>query len=152
MTGITAPCGQDTIPYGSKPWLWKIIVYSNYCWGKKRKKKTNISQFSATHTYIKHLLAFFPFFCAPFPYLLFCCFAPTLPITEKFHFHLICCRVLIFIGGNYLSCGGMSKCDTEERRRDVLRGDIAGDIIKWNVFSRFTCLLHFDWLLRLVST
>ena len=32
---ITAPCGQDTTPYGSKPILWKIIVHSNYCWGKK---------------------------------------------------------------------------------------------------------------------
>ena len=31
---IGAPCGQDITPYGSKPIFWKIIVHSNYCWGK----------------------------------------------------------------------------------------------------------------------
>ena len=56
---ITAPCGQDTTPYGSKPLVWKIIVYSNYCWGKK-ENKTNISPFSATYTYIN--LTFVSFF------------------------------------------------------------------------------------------
>ena len=37
--------------------------------GKKTKKKTNISLFSATHTYIKLTFVsfFFLFFCAPFP-------------------------------------------------------------------------------------
>ena len=38
--------------------------------GEKRKKKTNISPFPATHTYIKLTFVsfFFNFFCAPFPY------------------------------------------------------------------------------------
>ena len=32
---ITAPSGQDTIPYDSKPLLWKKIVYQTIVRGKK---------------------------------------------------------------------------------------------------------------------
>ena len=40
----------------------------NYCWGKKGKKKTNISPFPPTHTYMKlTLVSFFLPFFAPFP-------------------------------------------------------------------------------------
>ena len=51
----TAPCGQDTTQYGTKPLLWKIFVCSNYCWGK-----------ILTFQHFWHLLAFFflePFLC-----------------------------------------------------------------------------------------
>ena len=47
---ITAPCGQDTIPYGSKPLLCKSIVYQTIV-REKEEEKTNISTFSATYTY-----------------------------------------------------------------------------------------------------
>ena len=56
---LTAPCDQDTTPYGSKPLLWKRIVYQTIV-GGKNEKKTNISPFPATHTYIK--LTFVSFF------------------------------------------------------------------------------------------
>ena len=56
---LTAPCDQDTTPYGSKPLLWKRIVYHTIV-GRKNEKKTNISPFPATHTYIK--LTFVSFF------------------------------------------------------------------------------------------
>ena len=64
---VGASCGQDITPYGSKPIFWKIIVHSNYFWGKKGKKP-NISPFPATHTYIKLTLVIFLsfLFFAPF--------------------------------------------------------------------------------------
>ena len=34
VVSYRTPCGQDITPYGSKPIFWKIIVHSNYCWGK----------------------------------------------------------------------------------------------------------------------
>ena len=97
--------------------------------------------------------------------LLFCCFVPSLPITEKFHFHanlhLILCPFLIFIAGSFhklpfLRIPPWTKFVKAENKydrgeRDVLRGNIAGDIIKWNVFLRFICLLHFDWFFIILS-
>ena len=59
---ITAPCGQDTIPYGSKPLLWKIIVYSNYCWGKKEKKPQHFTVFGYTYIIKLTFVSFFSFF------------------------------------------------------------------------------------------
>ena len=49
--------GQDTTSYGPKALLWKILVYSKYV-GKKRRKKTNFSKFSATCTYLKLIILF----------------------------------------------------------------------------------------------
>ena len=42
----------------------------NYCWGGKGRKKTTISPFPATHTYIKLTLVIFflLLFLASFPY------------------------------------------------------------------------------------
>ena len=42
-----------------KALLWKILAYSKYV-GKKKEKKTKISKFSATRTYLK--LKIFSFF------------------------------------------------------------------------------------------
>ena len=57
-----------TFPIWFKTSTLKENCLSNYCWGKKRRKKTNISPFPATHTYIKlTFVSFFQFFFAPFP-------------------------------------------------------------------------------------
>ena len=97
-------------------------------------------------------------------YMLFSCFAQSLTITEKFHFHanlyLIRCPFFIFITRSFHKLPflvaqpepSLSKLRInviQGRERDVLRGNIAGDIIKWNVFSRFLCLLHFGWFMKL---
>ena len=82
MTGITAPCGQDAIPYyGSKPWLWKIIVFSNYCWEKRKKKLT-------VHT-------FFPFFVH-------------LPLSDFSVSYLISSKLLLF--ENIARAGSLQHC------------------------------------------
>ena len=67
------------------PMWFKTLTLNDNClfelllW-EKRKKKTNISQFSATHTYIKHLLAFPPFFVH---LSLTCYFAVSPPLCQS---------------------------------------------------------------------
>ena len=50
-----ASSGQDTTPYGSKPLLWKIIVYSTFklLLGGKWEKKLTFYHFRPTQTYIR---------------------------------------------------------------------------------------------------
>merc|ERR1719237_163345 len=57
---VFPPLFLGTFPIWFKTSTLKENCLSNYCWGKKRKKKTNISPFPATHTYIK--LTFVSFF------------------------------------------------------------------------------------------
>ena len=58
--GANSPLWPRYHPIWFKTSTLKENCLSNYCWGKKRRKKTNISPFPATHTYIK--LTFVSFF------------------------------------------------------------------------------------------
>ena len=51
-----APCDQDTTLYGSKPLLWKRIVYQTIV---GRRAKLTFDHFRPTHTYIKLTLVSF---------------------------------------------------------------------------------------------
>ena len=59
--GANSPLWPRYHPIGFKTSTLKENCLLNYCWEKKRKK-TNISPFSATHTYIKLTVSFFYFF------------------------------------------------------------------------------------------
>ena len=65
--GAISPLWPRCHPNGSKPLLWKRIVYQTIV-GGKNEKKTNISPFPATHTYIKlTFVSFFSIFFCTFP-------------------------------------------------------------------------------------